>query len=277
MRSASIVVLIAILAAHPVRAQGFTWENATELSFVSTGGNASSTTSGVKASLTGTGDPHTFKLELGGIRASSEVKTRRAVGTPGSFTVTETTDSESTAGSYFARARYDRAIDGAFAFGGAGWDRNTFAGVENRYQVVTGVGRTWLDGESGRFKTDVGGTYTIQRDVQPRPGADDEFFGFRGSVEARRRLTTTADYTLNLVVDQNLETSSDFRADWINSVAVSISEGLALKTSFQLLYDAQPANIPVPLFDGGGTQIGTVCARGEEIDSVLTLTLVVRF
>jgi putative salt-induced outer membrane protein YdiY len=277
MRSASIVVLIAILAAHPVRAQGFTWENATELSFVSTGGNASSTTSGVKASLTGTGDPHTFKLELGGIRASSEVKTRRAVGTPGSFTVTETTDSESTAGSYFARARYDRAIDGAFAFGGAGWDRNTFAGVENRYQVVTGVGRTWLDGESGRFKTDVGGTYTIQRDVQPRPGADDEFFGFRGSVEARRRLTTTADYTSNLVVDQNLETSSDFRADWINSVAVSISEGLALKTSIQLLYDAQPANIPVPLFDGGGTQIGTVSARGEEIDSVMTLTLVVRF
>jgi putative salt-induced outer membrane protein YdiY len=277
MRSASIVVLIAILAAHPVRAQGFTWENATELSFVSTGGNASSTTSGVKASLTGTGDPHTFKLELGGIRASSEVKTRRAVGTPGSFTVTETTDSGSTAGSYFARARYDRAIDGAFAFGGAGWDRNTFAGVENRYQVVTGVGRTWLDGESGRFKTDVGGTYTIQRDVQPRPGADDEFFGFRGSVEARRRLTTTADYTLNLVVDQNLETSSDFRADWINSVAVSISEGLALKTSIQLLYDAQPANIPVPLFDGGGTQIGTVSARGEEIDSVMTLTLVVRF
>jgi putative salt-induced outer membrane protein YdiY len=277
MRSASIVVLIAILAAHPVRAQGFTWENATELSFVSTGGTASSTTSGVKASLTGTGDPHTFKLELGGIRASSEVKTRRAVGTPGSFTVTETTDSESTAGSYFARARYDRAIDGAFAFGGAGWDRNTFAGVENRYQVVTGVGRTWLDGESGRFKTDVGGTYTIQRDVQPRPGADDEFFGFRGSVEARRRLTTTADYTSNLVVDQNLETSSDFRADWINSVAVSISEGLALKTSIQLLYDAQPANIPVPLFDGGGTQIGTVSARGEEIDSVMTLTLVVRF
>jgi putative salt-induced outer membrane protein YdiY len=277
MRSASIAVLIAVLAVQPVRAQGFTWENATELSFVSTGGNASSTTFGVKASLIGTGEPNTFKLELGGIRASSDLTTRRAVGTPGSFTVTETTESDLTAASYFARARYDRAFNVAFAFGGAGWDRNTFAGVENRYQVVTGVGRMWIDGESGRFKTDIGGTYTIQRDVQPRPGADDEFFGFRGSVEARRRLTATADYTSNLVVDQNLETSRDLRADWINSVAVSISEGLALKTSLQLLYDAQPANIPVPLFDGGGAQIGTVSARGEEIDSVMTLTLVVRF
>ena len=85
--------------------------------------------------------------------------------------------------------------------------------MENRYQVVTGVGRTWVDGESGRFKTDVGGTYTIQRDVSPRPGADDEFFGLRASVEARRRLTATADYTSTLIADQNLETSRDFRAD----------------------------------------------------------------
>jgi putative salt-induced outer membrane protein YdiY len=277
MRSASIALLASILAAPPARAQEFAWENASELSFVSTGGNASSTTFGVKASLTGTGEPNTVKVELGGIRASSDIKTRRAVGTPGSFTVSETSDSKLTAASYFARARYDRSFGGAFAFGGAGWDRNTFAGVENRYQFVSGVGRTWVDGESGRFKTDVGGTYTIQRDVSPRPGADDEFFGFRGSIEARRRLTATADYTSTLIADQNLETSEDFRADWINSIAVSISEGLALKTSVQLLYDAQPANIPVPLFDDGGAQIGTVSARGDEIDRVLTLTLVVRF
>ncbi|MGE0157997.1 MAG: DUF481 domain-containing protein [Gemmatimonadales bacterium] len=277
MRSSSLALLAAIVLAHPVHAQGFVWENATELSFVSTGGNASSTTFGVKASLTGTGAPNTFKLELGGIRASSDITTRRATGTAGSFTVTETTASDLTAASYFARARYDRAFAGAFAFGGGGWDRNTFAGVENRYQFVAGLGRTWIDGESGRLKTDIGATYTIQRDVAPKPGSDDEFFGFRASVEARRQLTTSADYTSTLIADQNLETSRDLRADWTNSVAVSISEGLALKTSLQVLYDAQPANVPVPLFDTGGTQIGTVSARGEEIDRVMTFTLVVRF
>jgi putative salt-induced outer membrane protein YdiY len=277
VRSASVAVLIAFLAVQPIRAQGFAWENATELSFVATGGNASSTTLGVKAALAGTGAPHAFKLELGGIRASSDLTTRRAEGTTGSFTVTETTDSNLTAASYFARARYDRTFAVAFVFGGAGWDRNRFAGVENRYQVVTGVGRTWIDEESGRFKTDFGGTYTIQRDVQPRPGADEEFVGFRGSAEARRQLTASADFTSNLVVDQNLESSNDLRADWINSVTVSISEGLALKTSIQLLYDAQPANIPVPLFDSGGSQIGTVSTRGDEIDRVMTLTLVLRF
>jgi putative salt-induced outer membrane protein YdiY len=265
------------IAAHPVDAQGFAWENATELSFVSTGGNASSTTLGVKASLTGTGDPNVVKLEVGGIRASSDIKTRRATGTPTSFTIAETTNSAVTAESYFARGRYDRAFAGAFAFGGAGWDRNTFAGVQNRFAFVAGFGRTWIEGETGRFKTDVGGTYTIQKDVRPAPGADEAFFGSRATVDATRRLTETADFASTLIADQNLETTEDLRLDWINSVAVTISEGLALKTSLQLLYDARPANIPVPLFDTGGAQTGTVSDRGEEIDSVITLTLVIRF
>ena len=99
MRSASFALLVAVLVAQPVRAQGFVWENATELSFVSTGGNASSTTFGVKGSLTGTGEPNTMKIEIGGIRASSDVTTRRATGTPASFTVTETSDSKVTAAS----------------------------------------------------------------------------------------------------------------------------------------------------------------------------------
>jgi putative salt-induced outer membrane protein YdiY len=277
MRSARLALLLAALVAPPLHAQGFAWENATELSFVSTGGNASSNTFGVKATLTGTGAPNTLKLELGGIRASSDITTRRAEGTPTSFTVTETTSSEVTAASYFARARYDRAFGGAFAFGGAGWDRNTFAGIENRFSIVSGLGRTWVEGETGRFKTDVGGTYTVQRDARPAPGADGEFFGARATVEAMRRLTATADYTSTLIADQNVETTEDFRADWINSISVSISEGLALKTSLQLLYDARPANVPVPLFDAGGAAAGTVSTRGEEIDRVVTLTLVVRF
>jgi putative salt-induced outer membrane protein YdiY len=275
---AAIAALLLVLVAGPVAAQdaGFAWENATELSFVSTSGNASSTTFGIKASLIGTGAPNTFKLELGGIRASSTLTTRRATGTPGSFTLAETETKEPTAASYFARSRYDRAFAGAFAFGGAGWDRNTFAGIENRYALVGGLGRTWTEGESGRFKTDVGATYTIQKDVTPAPGADDAFAGVRATIDATRRLTATAEFASILIADQNLETTSDFRADWINSVAVSISEGLALKTSLQLLYDADPANLSVPLFDTGGTQTGTVTTPGDEIDSVATLTLVIR-
>ncbi len=278
-RSACVLPTVAFLIASPAAAQdtGWGWENATELSFVSTGGNASSSTFGLKASLTGIGGPNTFKLDVGGIRAESELTTRTATGTPANFRVTEITTSELTAGSYFGRGRYDRALGKAFAFAGAGWDRNTFAGVRNRFALVGGFGKTWIEAESGRFKTDIGGTYTIQKDVEPAPGVDAAFGGARVTVEATRRVSATTDFATTLVADQNLEETGDFRVDWVSSLAVAISGGLALNTSLQLLYDTEPSLLRVPLVDGTGAPTGqNVLTPGEKIDSVVTLTLVIK-
>jgi putative salt-induced outer membrane protein YdiY len=254
----------------------FSWTNATELSFVSTGGNASASTLGLKSSLSGTGGKNTFGLEMGGIRGETNVSTITAAGTAGSFTTTKTTTSQLTAESYFARGRYDRALAGAFVFTGAGWDRNTFAGVQNRYAFVAGLGRTWADGDSGHLKTDVGVTYTIQKDVDPAPGADDAFGGLRVSVDALRQLSASAQYSSALVADVNAEDTDDYRADWTNSVSVSVSERLAFKTSFQLLYDHLPALLKVDLLDIGGAPTGTtVLTPSDDIDSVLTVALVI--
>ena len=253
----------------------FTWANSTELSFVSTGGNASASTLGLKSSLVGTGGQNEFTFELGGIRSETEVRTTTATGTAESFTIEKTATAQLTAESYFIRGRYDRAFDGNHVFTGAGWERNTFAGVRNRYAVVAGLGRTWTDSETGHFKTDVGATYTIQKDVDPAPGADDAFGGVRVSVDALRHLSESAQYTSVLVTDANIRDTDDFRADWINSLSVSLSDRLAFKSSFQLLYDHQPALLNVPLFDTGGAETGSVLTPGEEIDSVLTVALVI--
>ena len=278
---AGVVVAVAVAGSVPFGAagqdaEGFAWQNGTELSFVSTGGNSSSTTLGLKSTFTGTGGDNTLKLEFGGIRGETTFRTVTATGTPAAFTVQETTDSELTAENYFVRGRYDRSLGTIFAFGGAGWDRNTFAGVQNRYAFVAGLGRAWVDSETSRFKTDVGGTYTIQKDVAPAPGADDSFAGVRVSVDAMRQLTETAGFTSVLVVDENLDDTDDLRADWTNALTVSLSERLALKTSLQLLFDNQPALQSVPLFDLGGTPVGTdVLTPSDELDTVLTMTLVI--
>lgn len=275
----SVHVFLALLVAGPVTAQGrpWGWENTTELSFVSTGGNASSSTLGLKSALTGTRGSNTFKLEVGGIRARSALTTRTATGTSASFQVSEVTTSALTAESYFARGRYDRPLGVAFAFAGAGWDRNTFAGIQNRVAIVGGFGRAWFEGDSGRLKTDLGATYTIQRDVQPVPGADEGFAGIRATFDASRRISANADLTSTLILDENLESTSDVRGDWVNSLAVAISEGLALKASLQLLYDSEPAFVRVPLVDGSGAPTGQdVLAPGERLDSVVTLTLVIK-
>ncbi len=264
----------------PLSAQddgAFTWENATELSYAQTAGNASTSAFAVAAELTGSGGPNEVKLQIGGIRASSDIKTRTATGTASNFTVAETTRSELSAASYFAKARYDRELNGAFVFAGAGWERNTFSGFNHRTSAVLGFGRTWIDTESGHFKTDLGATYTIQKDVEPVPGADDAFAGVRFSFDAARSLTSTTEFTSKLVADQNIEEGGDYRGDWTNSVSVAISEGLALKTSYQVLYDAEPAFIRVPLLDGSGTPTGTnVRTQGENFDTVLTLALVIK-
>ncbi len=212
---------------------------------------------------------------MGGIRASSEETTRTAQGTPTSFTVIETTRTLESAANYFARARYDRDLGEAFAFGGAGWERNTFAGFLHRYSAVAGVGRTWVETESGRFKTDLGATYTVQEDVES-PGERNGFGGVRTTIEGIRALTESADFETTFVLDENLQDTDDLRFDWLSSVSVSLTEGLALKTSYQLVFDNQPALIGVPLFDGTGTQSGTVTVESDEFDSFLTLSLVIK-
>lgn len=279
-RKTSTLALCAALAAtyhfgtqSEVLAQdaSFAWQNATEVSFVSSGGNASASTLGLKSALTGTGAPNTLKVEVGGVRGETSLRTLRATGTSASFTVEESRTTEKTAENYYARGRYDRALSGAFLFGGVGWDRNTFAGVQNRYAVVAGVGRTWTETASGRLKTDVGGTYTIQNDVS---GADATFAGVRVSVDAMRQLTESTQFASILISDLNLEETSDLRADWINSLSVGLSSRVAFKTSLQLLIDNQPSLLNVPLFSTGGTAMGTVLHAGDKVDNILTVALV---
>lgn len=277
MRLANVLSLL-LLAALPAALQAqddgaFTWENETELAYAQTSGNASTNTLAVSGKLSGEGGPNAVLFEAGGVRASTT--TRRAVGTTGSFV--EDTDTNLSAAAYYAKGRYDRTLDGIFLFVGAGWERNTFSGFDNRYSGVAGLGRTWVDTDSGHFKTDLGATYTVQKDVDPVPNADDSFAGLRLSIDAKRALTSTTDFSSKLVADQNLEESDDLRADWTNSVAVSISQGLALKVAYQMLYDHQPALVSLNLFDSAGTPTGSkVQVVGDKLDTVLTVALVIK-
>lgn len=268
------------LSFQSVAAQGapFVWQNATEFSYVSTAGNSSSNTVGLKSTLTGSSDGNTFKLEVGGIRASSSFTDRSATGTVTNPTILEVERTEQSAENYFARGRYDRTIGGGFAFGGGGWQRNTFSGVNHRLSLVAGLGKSWVDGDSGLFKTDVGGTYTIQKDVEDDPTKGDGFGGLRATIEGTRVLTETTDLATTLVADENLRDTEDLRIDWVTSLAVALTEGLTFRTSFQLLFDNAPARVGVPLLDAlGGQPTGqSVLVPTREVDTFLTLSLVIK-
>lgn len=276
-RAVAILTIASALGA-PAAAQ-MVWDNATEFAFVTTSGNASSTTLGLKSTLNGEGDVSEFKVELGGIRASSNFRTRTAVGTPGDFDVTEMTRTEQSAANYFVRSRYDKDLgeNAFFVFAGAGWARNTFAGFNNRFSFVAGLGDAWVDNETTLFKTDIGGTYTIQKDIDPTPGRGDGFGGLRATVEFNHDLSESTEFESNIVADENLQNTEDLRIDFMAGLSVALTEGLAFKTSYQILFDNDPALVGVPLFDAGGTPAGVnVLVPSQDIDSFLTLSLVIK-
>lgn len=274
-------LLLTTAAAIEAQDSVFTWDNATEFSFVTTSGNASSNTLGLKSSLNGTNDVSALKLEIGGVRASSNFTDRSAIAAGGdAFTVFEETRTEQSAENYFARSRFDRNLgeNNFFTFGGAGWERNTFAGFNNRFSFVAGVGDAWIDDETTLFKTDVGGTYTIQKDLDPTPGQSDSFGGIRATIELRRALSETTEFKSTMIADENLSNTDDLRLDWTSSLSVSLTEGLAFSTSYRLLFDNDPALIGVPVLDApGGTPTGAkTLISSNGTDGFLTVSLVIK-
>ena len=272
------VLCTGLLASVPEPASGqeeerpLGWSDTAEFTFVFTSGNAASSTLGLKNMLEHRWEEALLHLSAGAVRAESGTTVRTATGTAREFRVVRRTDTEKTAENYFVQTRIDRGVtESAYLFAGLGWDRNTFAGVRNRYDVVAGAGRTWADTENRRLKSDLGLTYTRQADVVRGPGSGGSFGGLRATVEFFRTVTSTTDISSLLVLDENLNETEDLRAEWTNSVTVAISENLALKASHQVLYDNLPALVDVPLGSG------SVLVPREKADHTLTLALVVDF
>ncbi len=255
---------------------GWTWADAAELSFVWTAGNASTNTLGLKNTLSAEGGKSKLSFEVGGIRTQSAIETRIANGTTANFTVTETSVSQVMAESYFAKGRYDIAInESAYWFAGSDWSRNTFSGIDSRFTLVSGLGRQWSDTDDFKFQTDLGGTYTVQDNVAVGP--TDSFGGVRFTYDLQKSVTDNSTFTSKLIVDENLKNTDDIRGDWTNSLTVAMSSRLALKTSAQILFDNQPSFLDIPLLEGGADLGNTVLSELEKIDSVFTVALVVAF
>lgn len=251
------------------------WFLSAELSFVMASGNAEATTLGAGASVRLVWERGRWRLETGGLRTRSTDTSRRAIGTADDFVVQEESESALTSENYHARTRFDRSLsERLFVYGGTSWVRNVFTGIDARWTLVGGGGLSVWETERSHFAVDLGGTYTVEN---PRAEGvpSQEFAGIRFSWDYGRRFTEVAEFRSVLVVDENLDDSDDLRGDFTNAITVSISEVLALRTSLQLLYDAQPAFEEVPLFTPAGDPTGeTVLAALGELDTQLTLAIV---
>lgn len=271
------VLLLAVPALQAQESNG-RWNASSEFSFVRTGGNAESSTFGLASTVTRSWDRTEVKLEAGGIRTRSTRVRRTAVGSESDYRIDENSESNLSAEKYEALVRLDRRFSPRTSFYvQSGWKRDTFAGFRHRLINVLGLSNQWVRNSSQRFRTAYGLTHTVQSDVDPDPDASSRFLGLRVSSDYRREMTDNTEWRSNLVLDGNGDDPSDVRANWTNSISVSMNEHLGLKTSFRTTFDNEPSLRRVPLRSPEGEQAGTVLVPRDRLDRVFTIALVVTF
>lgn len=272
---ASIVVQPAALAQDDGPDLG--WSDSAELSFVLTAGNSDTQTLGLKNTTERKWERALLKISLGALKAESTTELGFAVGTPGDYTVPDVT--ATTAENYFLTARYDRNISKKFFwYVAAGWLRNEFAGIRDRYTGTAGLGNLWVDRERFMFRTNYGLSYTDQTDVVEVPGADRSYPGALVGWNLKKGFGKGAEYGNDFVYNYSFDESDEWRWVMDQWIGVSLTEKLALKVSLAWLYNNLPAVRELelrPTADAPPT--GTVVDQLDELDTVFNASLVVNF
>ena len=247
-----------------------------DLSYVLTSGNSTANSLGFKGDGTHRWTKHSIGFAAGGLRASSSPDTRFAVGTPGDFEV-QIPEAELTAEAYYGRGRYDfKLSDRLYFTTGAGWERNRFSGLDNRWLVDTGLGYIFVNNDRTSFRGAAGITYTSE-DYTVDDGRDGSFFGARAGWDFRQKLFSNTTFTHTLIADENLEDTDDLRVDAQFGLHVAMSSKLGLKVNWRLLWDNQPALAEFPLYVSGVNTGVKVFAPYKELDQGFSVSLVFSF
>ncbi len=244
-----------------------------DLSYVLTSGNSSSSSLGFKGDITRRFVKHSIGFAAGGIRASSSPDARIAVGTPGDFEV-QIPEAEPTAEAYYARSRYDYKFSERFFYTlGAGWERNRFAGIENRFVLDTGLGYIFINNARTSFRGAAGVTYTSEDYTVS--GQDGSFIGARLGWDFRQALFSATTFTHTFIGDQSFEDSAARRFDAQFGLHVAMGAKLGLKVNWRILHNNLPPSTDIPLFTPGGIPTGlTVLAPYKKTDQGLSVSLV---
>jgi putative salt-induced outer membrane protein YdiY len=282
--AAAALGLLAVLAIRPVLVRGEEskkgllgpWKATAELSFVVTGGNTATSAFSLGTSFTRkwTNDTLLFKSYI--LRSNSTTTTRTARGTETDFDIIEEKIKRLVSENYLLAGQYDRRISKNLSGQvGLSWDRNRFAGVDDRIMFTTGFGYAFVEKARTQVRTAAGMTYTMRQYV----GQDmASFAGLRFSVLADQKILDNSSVSTQFVFDDNLKRMKDWRFDWTNSVSASISKSLALKISLRMIYTNVPALQSLALFDLGGLPTGLfVQVPLKKLDTFLTTSIVINF
>jgi hypothetical protein len=319
-RVVTVVGLLWVVgAAGTVRAQSASnqdlgWANATDFSLTVTDGNSALRSVGLSDKLKYVWPSASFTFEATSVK-SDKSDDRYFLVAPGvEFPVGGFPDDPATtlikpgATPDVSNARlaglYDRRISGNFFWNtGASWDRNTDAGILQRYIAFVGFGHNWADTDARKFSTSYGVSYTDRKEEKPDPEKAPRLAGARGGWSYLEKFgTTSTTFTSDLTAIMDLAKTSDYSVNTSTGLSVAMNSHLSLKVSLQWLFENRPAletDLDVVAFaevvnpdgapgtgdeyyrtlDSGGTKVvlGKADARKDKLDTILRTSLSVSF
>jgi len=255
------------------------WKNSTELAYLGSGGNAETTTFGIKNDYKYTFPKAEFTFKVEGMRASDTTTSRMAFGSVDNFNIQETEDSQVKTERYSVGLKYERKIsEKMFWFLGSDWEKDVPKGIKSRTDLTAGLGNHIIKNEETEFKINYGLAYTMRDHFIEPDGFDSSFGSFVLStilmkkIGERSKLDQVFDYSMPL------SETGDFRSKFTNSLTTTISGSLAMKMSLGLFYENKPAFGEMKLYDHeGGSELGTVLYEKDELDYTFTASLVINF
>jgi hypothetical protein len=259
------------------------WTAKAGLSYVQTSGNSKTSTLGFKLGASYNWTKTFFNFQASGIQASTTNQDSFAVGpSDSSFVVVQSSHKETTAENYALDASLDHNLSKRFFWqAGAGWLRNTFAGIESREAARAGTGYIFTDpGSKGtQFKSALLLTLTHQSLTIPDPRAKETFVGLRAFADLLVPFGSSS-FVSRASFDQNLQVSEDSRLTWWNSLGVTLTGRLGLQVSLLLFFNNLPALQQIPLYETspGGIPvpppIGSVMVPLGKWDNELSVSFV---
>jgi putative salt-induced outer membrane protein YdiY len=283
-KAAVALGVLAVLALGPSPARGQDekkpgllgpWKATAEISYVVTGGNTATSALSLGTSFTRKWANDTLLVKGYILKSNSTTTTRTAVGTETDFDIVENKVRSTVAENYLLAGQYDRRISKKLLGQvGLSWDRNRFAGVDDRVMLTTGFGYAWVEKSRTQVKTSGALTYTLRQYVGENTIS---FAGLRFSIIGEQKILENSSLSTAFVFDDNLKAMEDWRFDWANSVTASMSKWIALKVSLRMFYQNVPAIQGIPLFDIDGLPLGTVGVPLKNLDMFLTTSIVINF
>lgn len=252
------------------------WKISTELSYVVTGGNASTSSFSLGSRLSKTWDRNTVAFRTYVLKSNATTKNLQAVGSETDYEIIENKVEQLVAENYVLEGQFSRRLAKKLTGqAGASWDRNRFAGIAARYIVTAGLGYPVVENKRTTLKAEAAATVTLRRYLGDKTTS---FAGLRAVASFEQKINDKSSLTSLFVFDDNLKKTADWRFDWTNAVSAPISKSLALKTSLRTLYTNSPALKAVPLVDTYGSPLGLfVYVPLKKLDLFFTNSIVISF